>query len=115
MPNAPSCESVMYKGIGVPWIRDGVCAQNRNHSVAAAAGGACVSGGLAAPLGNAGKPARTAPIMRVRGLPHAGLQRGLTQRVRGRTRAACIPNRRVQFAGRAEADCVLQPLLRQRN
>jgi hypothetical protein len=24
-------------------------------------------------------------------------------------------HRRVQFAGRAEADCVLQPLLRQRN
>jgi hypothetical protein len=75
----------MYKGIGMCVCRIAII------PITAAAGGACVSGGLAAPLGNAGKPARTAPIMRVRGLPHAGLQRGLTQRVRGRIRAACIP------------------------
>jgi hypothetical protein len=49
-----------------------------------------MSGGLAAPLGNAGKPATTAPNIRVRGPTDAGSRHRLTQRVRSRTRATCI-------------------------
>ncbi|CAN6229578.1 unnamed protein product [Urochloa humidicola] len=50
--------------------------------------------GFAAPLGTAGRAARSASSTRFRGAGCAGLRRGLSRRVRGKARPACIPSAR---------------------